>query len=140
MLRTALLVATALAVNGTPNDCLRIGSARVSAYFVMNGRSDTSCGDVDDMRRAAESEADGYQGVWFRLDGQEWVVRDPAVVTAARNLFRKVNELGKRMAIVGSEPSVLSAEMRRDLATARSGLSVLLEKAAKDGKAETVPL
>ena len=145
MLHAALLMAAALAAPPDPNPCLRIGSARVSAYMVMNGRSNTSCGDVDGIRRAAESTKNGNQAVWFSLDGQGWVVRDPAVVSEARTLFKKVNGLAERQATVGAKPgtngaeqSALSAQMTKELATAQSGLSVLLEKAMKAGKAEKV--
>jgi hypothetical protein len=198
MLRRMLLIAAALSLSGTPslardpNACLRIGSTRVSAYLVMDGRSNTSCGDVDDIRHASESETARDQAVWFRLDGQDWVVRDPAVVAEARFLFKKVNELGekqgavgakqgaigaeqgrigarqaelaiyqisgnatrteptaeqcsdrmrelgKRMTVLSDEQTALSAQMTREVATAQSGLSLLLEKAMKEGKAVKV--
>ena len=143
MLHAALLMAAALAAIDDPNACLRMGSAHVSSYLVMDGRSNTTCGDVDGIRRAAESTTNGNQAVWFSLDGQGWVVRDPAVVGDARTLFKKVNALAEKQGAGAAkqganaaEQSALSAQMTRELATAQSGLSVLLEKAMKDGKAQ----
>jgi len=95
------------------DSCLDLGAKERTAYVITNGDSNTSCGDLADIRIAQESRAKGEEVVWFRIDDQTWVVRDPAVTAEAHRLFTEVNEIGRRQGEIGAKQGRLGAEQGR---------------------------
>lgn len=93
--------------------CLDIGSSKDNAYVVTEGRSHSSCGDVDDIRMADRERQGGRDVVWFRLGDQDWVVRDPAVVAEAQRLFQRVGEIGAQQSEVGAKQSRIGEEQSK---------------------------
>ena len=112
-LLTAALVATSPPGEGSYDECLEIGSARRTAYVVTNGENQTMCGEMGDLYAGGSKEDAGRDVVWFRLDDQSWVVRDPAVAGEARRLFEKVNEIGGRQGTLGAKQGRIGAEQGR---------------------------
>ena len=112
-LLTAAVVATSLPGEGSHDECLEIGSARRTAYVVTDGEHQTSCGDMGDLFAGGSKADEGRDVVWFRLDEQAWVVRDPAVAGEARRLFAKVEEIGGRQGAVGAKQGRIGAEQGR---------------------------
>lgn len=93
--------------------CLDIGSGKSSAYVITDGKSHTMCGDMGDVRFSDAQRKKGEDLVWFEVDGQDWVVRDPAVVAQARQLFAKVGALGEQQGTLGERQGVLGEEQGR---------------------------
>ena len=70
---------------------------------MMNG----STSDIERVRKLrGDSKADF---LWFRRAGKEYVVRDPAALQKARDLFKPQMELGQRQAELGSKQAELGS-------------------------------
>ena len=93
--------------------CLDIGSGEGNAYIITEGRSHSMCGDIGDVRRAEEHRHKGEDVIWFRVGGQDWVIRDGAVVVEARRLFAAVSKIGEQQAEIGAKQSRVGAEQAR---------------------------
>jgi len=113
LLLIAALVATSLPGEGSYDECLEIGSARRTAYIVTDGEHQTMCGNMGDLFADEAKRDERKDVVWFRLDGQCWVVRDPAVAGEAVRLFEKVNEIGGRQGFLGAKQGRIGAEQGR---------------------------
>jgi hypothetical protein len=115
MLVRALMLAAAavLIVNSALADwknCLDLRSAARTAYIVTDRDGQTSCGDMNDNLIDAEARAAKDDSLWFRLDTETWVVRDPGVVASAQRQFAKVNEIGARQGAIGAKQGRIGAE------------------------------
>jgi len=111
MKRRMLTVATLLTLIPLPliaGDCLDLG--RDTSYVVTDGDSNTMCGDVTNVRLAEESRPQGEEVVWLRIDGDTWVIRDPAVTAEARRLFEEVNQIGKEQGAIGAKQGAIGAK------------------------------
>ena len=65
-------------------------------------------GTNSDLRRAKSFRYEvGEEYIWFRHDGKEYIVRDPATVKAARKLFEPQQELGQQQAELGAQQAKL---------------------------------
>ena len=69
--------------------------------------------DARDGRRARSEGRGGQPTFWFREDGEEYVVTDPAIVAEVRRATQPVRELGRQMGVVGGEMGRHGAEMGR---------------------------
>jgi hypothetical protein len=85
--------------------CLDIPSTRSTAYQITDGDNSSSCGEIDVKERE--------DAIWFRVDGQSWVVRDPAVVAEGQRLFARVSEIGAEQGKLGAKQGRLGAEQGR---------------------------
>jgi len=112
LLVLVLLVPLPLLANDA-DGCLDLGAKERTAYVITDGDSNASCGDLADVRIAHESRSKGEEVVWFRIDDQTWVVRDPAVTAEARRLFTEVNEIGRQQGEIGAKQGRLGAEQGR---------------------------
>jgi bla regulator protein blaR1 len=83
------------------------GGAR---FVLLTGGSSTMSGDSDDVEHARELQR-RHPGdlLWFERGGRSYVVRDPATLAAARELFRPQQELGARQAELGARQAELGA-------------------------------
>jgi len=109
----AVLPVRLVAKESAEPKCLDLGSGKDNAYVVTDGRSHTMCGDMDDTRLADEQRKKGEDVVWFRVDGQDWVVRDARVVAQARGCFHGVSEIGERQAAIGERQAQIGEQQAR---------------------------
>ena len=92
------------------------GDADGFRWAVIDGRSDCMGDGVDDDVRealAGEARSGGAPVLWLRLDGEDWVVRDRALVDRAGRLLQPMRDLGKQMGALGGEMGTLGAEQGR---------------------------
>ena len=85
-------------------------------WSVIDGKSEVvgDCRDGDVRATLAkEARASGRRVLWLRLDGEDWVVRDRALVDRADELLRPMRELGGTMGALGGEMGRHGAEMGR---------------------------
>jgi hypothetical protein len=147
----ALVAVAALAVvpvrlvakeSGEPR-CLDIGSRGDSAYIITDGHTHSMCGDTGDIAFADAQRRKGEDIVWFRVDGQDWVVRDPEVVKMARQYFAGVSKVGEEQAAIGAVQSKIGMEQSRigfaqgtagfaQAAAAQREAEIALQKASED--------
>lgn len=135
MLGKLLVVTALLAPISSPalardwDDCLDIRSARDTAYVITDGEHQTLCGEIRDLPLPPTAGVPRDSAVYFRLDEQTWVVRDPAVVAEARRLFRKVGAIGEQQGAIGAKQGAIGAEQGKigvqqaNLALSRLGSS-----------------
>jgi bla regulator protein BlaR1 len=93
--------------------CLAIGTGPHNAYVIVTGDDRTMCGDTDDIAMADGLRRKGEDIIWFRVDGQDWVVRDPATVAEARRLFSGVGVIGDSQSAIGIGQSKIGEEQSR---------------------------
>ncbi|HZN56115.1 MAG TPA: M56 family metallopeptidase [Candidatus Polarisedimenticolaceae bacterium] len=90
--------------------CLEIGSSKDTAYIITNGDSHTMCGPIEDIRLAEAQRRKGEDVIWFRADGETWVVRDAGVVAEARALFAAVDGIGQKQGAIGQKQAKFGME------------------------------
>src|SRR5262249_7540704 len=64
--------------------------------------------DIDHVQQQRQSPHERL--VWFRLDGREYVIRDPATVAQVEAIYRPVEDLGKEMGKVGSKQGEIGSK------------------------------
>lgn len=80
------------------------------AYVIVHGDSVTMSGSTEEIHRATSLRGKyGDEFLWFRLDGKDYVIRDPATFQAALKLFAPQEILGKRQEELGEMQSRLGA-------------------------------
>ncbi|HEX4824428.1 MAG TPA: M56 family metallopeptidase [Candidatus Polarisedimenticolaceae bacterium] len=87
--------------------CLDLGKSRDSAFVITDGDSHTMCGDIRDIQEAEHARGKGDDIIWFRVDGQSYVVRDRGTVVEARETFRAQNLVGTEQSSVGDVQSAI---------------------------------
>jgi bla regulator protein BlaR1 len=102
-----------LAKEASGSRCLDIGSGKDSAYVITDGNSHSMCGDTDDVVTAIKARGNGGDVVWFRVDGQDWIVRDPSTVAEAQRLFHTVGEIGERQGAIGARQGEIGAQQSK---------------------------
>jgi len=109
----------------------RDGTAFV--VFQADGEA-TMSGSSDDMARARQLRNSGEAMLWFRRDGTEYIVRDPAVMQEVRDIWKRVGEIGNLQGVIGAQQGMLGAQQgalggRQGELGAQQG-SLALEQAA----------
>jgi beta-lactamase regulating signal transducer with metallopeptidase domain len=51
--------------------------------------------------------------IWFKQDGKSYIISDPSIVERATNLFRPIEELGRKQGELGSQQGKLGAQQGR---------------------------
>ena len=86
---------------------IRVSDSQDS-YVIVSPEGNTMSGTNSDLRRAKSFRYEvGEEYIWFRHDGKEYIVRDPATVKAARKLFGPQQELGQQQAELGAQQAKL---------------------------------
>jgi bla regulator protein blaR1 len=113
MLKTpALAVALLAAVPALAgDDCLDLG--RDTAYVITIGEHSTSCGNIPGVGFSNTKNDGSEDSIWFRVDGKNWVARDPASIAEANRLMAEVWELGEKQGALGAKQGRLGAEQGR---------------------------
>ena len=76
-----------------------------------NGSSTMMSGSMDDLRKLKRLRGDSKEPVlWYRHDGKEYVIRDPATLKQAREILRPQMELGARQGELGARQGALGAQ------------------------------
>lgn len=94
-------------------DSYVIVSGKMS-YSVIAGPENISI--INDGDNSAAQELRGRYGdhfIWFRLNGKEYVITDPATVQKAMQSFDKMNELGKQQEELGRQQEVLGDQQSK---------------------------
>lgn len=81
-------------------------------YF-HDDRTTTMLSSDGDMARARRYRRSGEPMLWFRRDGQEYVVRDPNVLREVDALWQPVGRLGAEQGRIGAQQGALGAEQGR---------------------------
>ncbi|HEV8578320.1 MAG TPA: M56 family metallopeptidase [Thermoanaerobaculia bacterium] len=83
------------------------------SWILLYGNDSASMmsGDMDDFRKLKRLRGDSKEAIlWFRHDGREYVVRDPAVLKQAEEIFKPQMELGARQGALGARQGELGAK------------------------------
>ena len=67
-------------------------------------------GSTGDIERARRHRRSGEPMLWFRRDGQEYVVRDPRVLREVGELWEPVSRIGEEQGRLGAQQGTLGAE------------------------------
>ncbi len=79
------------------------------AWMLLHDRhSSTMNGSVEDIEQVRERYQRGDEPLlWVRRNGKEWIVRDPALLKRAEELFAPMRELGQKQADLGARQAEL---------------------------------
>ncbi len=83
---------------------------RESSFILVEGEHRTiMSGDSDDLNHARDLKAKPPYA-WFRQDGKEYLIDDPAAIKRIQELFRPQEELGRLQEKLGEEQSKLGEQ------------------------------
>jgi beta-lactamase regulating signal transducer with metallopeptidase domain len=85
------------------------GAPHLTFVFFLDDDQSTSSGSTADVERARRFRSGGGQLLWFRQDGREYIVRDPAVLREVQDIWRPVSELGAEQGKIGAQQGALGA-------------------------------
>lgn len=91
------------------------GSAQEELPFVLFRDEHTTImsGRRGDRERAERHRRAGEPMLWFRYEGQEYVVRDPAVLREVEALWEPVNRVGEEQGRIGERMGAIGEEQGR---------------------------
>jgi len=75
----------------------------------MDEDSTMMSGSSADRSRASSLRKGKEQMLWFRRDGQEYIVRDPAVLREVEEIYRPLREIGGGQAKIGSKQAEIGS-------------------------------
>jgi hypothetical protein len=80
----------------------------IEFVFLHEGQTTMSgsTGDIERARRHRKGEEDL---LWFREKGREYIVRDPAILSAVRNLWAPVAVIGEEQGEIGAKQGAIGA-------------------------------
>lgn len=78
--------------------------------FLSSGRNVSMNGSSRDVARARAHQKGDEPLLWFRRDGQEYIVRDPALHARLIELFRPQEELGRQQGELGERQGELGRQ------------------------------
>ena len=110
-----------------PRKSMSWGDSDGEPWILLHGDSATMSGSTDDIKKAKAVRQGDEDVLWFRRDGQAYVVRDAATLAAVKEAFRPVSELGEKQGALGAEQGKLGA--KQGLLGAKQG-----ELGAKQGE------
>lgn len=79
-------------------------------WILLHGDSATMSGSTDDIRHAKAVRHGDEDVLWFRRDGQAYVIRDAATLTALKEAFRPQIALGEKQGELGAQQGRLGAK------------------------------
>lgn len=77
-------------------------------FFVDDGHT-TMSGRSGDMERARRHRRDGEPLLWFIRDGDEYIVRDAALLAEVRRIWTEVGRIGAEQGAIGAKQGALGA-------------------------------
>lgn len=91
------------------------GDDRRDVPYALIGKGDKGymmSGSTDDMEKIEAARRNyGSDFLWFRKNGQDYVVDDPATVARVRQAWAETEKLGSRMEVLGGEMEVHGKKM-----------------------------
>jgi beta-lactamase regulating signal transducer with metallopeptidase domain len=76
--------------------------------FIRNARSVSMSGTTGDVARARSYQSNPDEPLlWFRRDGQDYIVRDPAFLAQLSEVFQPMDELGQKQGQLGDRQGEL---------------------------------
>ena len=98
-------------------------SGELNFVLLLDDNQQTMSGSLADVARARRHLKNGEPLLWFRVDGQEYVVRDRDVIAHARALWNDVYESSLDHGEIAAAAQALGAEaLAHGLAAAEQGL------------------
>ena len=98
-------------------------SGELNFVLLLEDNQQTMSGSLADVARARRHQKNGEPLLWFRVDGQEYVVRDRDVIAHARALWNDVYESSLDHGEIAAAAQALGAEaLAHGLAAAEQGL------------------
>lgn len=83
---------------------IRNGSAEDYAYVLMEGGHVTASAEAQDFRAARQARGASTEPMlWLRKRGETYLVKDPAVVNRAQNLWQPMTALGEQQGKLGEQ-------------------------------------
>lgn len=82
-------------------------------YFSGENDQTSMSGSSADRARAQRLRRSNERLLWFRRDGQEYVVRDPRVLREVEELWEPVSRIGSQQGMLGAKQSVIGTEQGR---------------------------
>jgi bla regulator protein blaR1 len=84
----------------------------VESYVLLRGDNHTTMsGDMRELERVKKlRQSPTDRLVWFRFDGREYVIRDPAMIAQAEATWKPVEVLGGEMGKLGGKQGELGAK------------------------------
>jgi hypothetical protein len=80
---------------------------RLNFVLFYDEDNTTMSGSLRDVERARRHRRPGERVLWFRHEGREYVVRDPAALDQVVDLWAPVNELGNQQGQLGAQQGEL---------------------------------
>ena len=98
-------------------------SGELNFVLLLEDNQQTMSGSLADVARARNHQKNGEPLLWFRADGQEYVVRDRDVIAHARALWNDVYESSLDHGEIAAAAQALGAEaLGHGLAAAEQGM------------------
>jgi beta-lactamase regulating signal transducer with metallopeptidase domain len=84
--------------------------SHLNYVLLLDEHSSMMSGEMRDVTRARQFKRPGEQVLWFRQDGREYIVRDPAVLEQVTELWKPVHVLGNEQGKLGGQQGALGAQ------------------------------
>jgi beta-lactamase regulating signal transducer with metallopeptidase domain len=85
-------------------------SSHLNYVLLLDDHSSMMSGSMNDISRARQFKRAGEQVMWFRQDGREYVVRDPAALEQIKEVWKPVQEIGNAQGKLGAQQGALGAQ------------------------------
>lgn len=79
-------------------------------YFSGENDQTSMSGSRGDMTRARSFRRSNERLLWFRQDGEEYIVRDPRVLREVEELWEPVSRIGSKQGEIGTKQGVIGTE------------------------------
>jgi beta-lactamase regulating signal transducer with metallopeptidase domain len=80
-----------------------------TGFVFLNDENTTMSGSVADVERARRQRTAGEDLLWFRRNGIEYVVRDPALLREVTRIWGQVSAIGNEQSAIGARQSAIGA-------------------------------
>jgi len=107
--RTPLEILTTPAKEGREPEQRKPKEPEINYVLFLDGPSTETSGTRQDMETARRYRRGGERLLWFRQTGREFVVRDPAVIQQALDIWEPVNVIGAQIGKLGGRQGELGA-------------------------------
>src|SRR5262245_44900717 len=93
------------------SDPARPSEPELNYIYFRDGNDVTMSGDMRDIERARRHRQGNEALLWFRDAGQEFVLRDPALLKQIDALWKPVQEIGEAQGKLGGQQGELGRQM-----------------------------
>lgn len=93
------------------DDTITIGDGDLTYVHFRDDKHTSMSGKLSDIERARRHKQPNEQVLWFRDQGREYVIRDPATLKEAEAVWRPVNEIGAAQGKLGHQLGELGRKL-----------------------------